>query len=618
VHATQKILAILQTTPATKQSNTMSCDFVSCCFRINVPIEKCRTIGNWVGAFVAALILHYILLILGIPSDLLLVVVATGKVVQWALNSKADDGYNNVIQAEAGVTSFAENGSSSNDHNSDVSTTPHTNQNAGGSTSTILMMEESTGPSLVADPYDTSTSSLSQQQGDSHHNSPMTTPILPRPSAQQQRYYFLDNLKIFLTALVLTHHVSCAFGACGSAGWYLGVGDDDNDAVTAFSEALKIFTLMNQGYFMTLFFLISGFFTASSYDRKGKSSAMFLQDKVKRLLVPAVVCSYTANPLALLLSQWSRDQSLFYFPHAGACWYLYWLYIFCFAYTTLADEKAVQIPSVTSAANGQDNVIAEEQGVRDDDFNQQQSSASLSSPVEEHVAAADASSSQLFQFPSTTTRMVKYGLLFCGFYMLIVAILTGVHTFYGMPIFIGSFVNDIVMFTAGITAKQYGVFDRSIAEQLDVSLTCFRSIVAIEIAAMIIVGIFLMWSPIWYLVLGLVAGPYCVDMNLALLQIFQVTADSVSSLSRKLAKAAYTVYLIHPLIIVCVTAVYIEAYNALDGIQIEFDDDSPVSPTNIGNRDMAMGWVTVNILSRFICWPLAMCISRIPSLQGFL
>jgi len=342
---------------------------------------------------------------------------------------------------------------------------------------------------------------------------------------------------------------------------------------------------------------------------------MFLQDKVKRLLVPAVVCSYTTNPLALLISQWSRDQSLFYFPHAGACWYLYWLYIFCFAYTTLADEKAV-----ASAANGQDNVIVEEQGVvRDDDFNRQQSSATLSSTVEEHVtAAADVSSNQSFQFPSTKTRIVKYGLLFCGFYMLIVAILTGVHTFYGMPIFIGSFVNDIVMFTAGITAKRYGVFDRSIAEQLDVSLICFRSIVAIEIAAMIFVGILLMWSPGWYLVFGLVAGPYCVDMNLALLQIFQVTADSVSSLSRKLAKAAYTVYLIHPLIIVCVTAVYIEAYNTLDGIQIEFDDDSPVSPTNIGNGDMAMGWVTVNILSHFICWPLAMCISRIPSLQGFL
>eukprot|EP00814_Leptocylindrus_danicus_P000873 CAMPEP_0116032504 /NCGR_PEP_ID=MMETSP0321-20121206/18212_1 /TAXON_ID=163516 /ORGANISM="Leptocylindrus danicus var. danicus, Strain B650" /LENGTH=555 /DNA_ID=CAMNT_0003507959 /DNA_START=65 /DNA_END=1729 /DNA_ORIENTATION=- len=555
----------------------MSCDFVSCCFRINVPTEKYRTIGNWVGAFVAALILHYILLILGIPSDLLLVVVATGKVVQWALNSNADDdGRNNdnaFIQGEGGV----ENGSSS------TMMTPPTNQNAGGSTSTESGV-------LQVDPYDTTTSPLSQQQqqqDQNDNNSPMTTPILPRPSAQRLRYYFLDNLKIFLTALVLTHHVSCAFGACGSAGWYLGVGDDDNEAVTAFSEVLKIFTFMNQGYFMTLFFLISGFFTASSYDRKGKSPAMFLQDKVKRLLVPAVVCSYTTNPLALLISQWSRDQSLFYFPHAGACWYLYWLYIFCFAYTTLADEKAV-----ASAANGQDNVIVEEQGVvRDDDFNRQQSSATLSSTVEEHVtAAADVSSNQSFQFPSTKTRIVKYGLLFCGFYMLIVAVLTGVHTFYGMPIFIGSFVNDIVMFTAGITAKRYGVFDRNIAEQLDVSLICFRSIVAIEIAAMIFVGILLMWSPIWYLVLGLVAGPYCVDMNLALLQIFQVTADSVSSLSRKLAKAAYTVYLIHPLIIVCVTAVYIEAYNTLDGIQIEFDDDSPVSPTTIGNGDMAMGW----------------------------
>lgn len=527
-----------------------------------------------------ALIGHYVMLVFGIPTDLPLVLMGTGQVVYWAVHNKTE--------GEEGRPSglSAQNGSSSNAGISD----PDSN---------ATLMQES------SDPYDASTSSalppptvlsLMQQDNDS------TIPILP--AANRPRYYFLDNLKIFLTALVVTHHVSCAFGACGSGGWYLVIGDNDN----FFTDLLKLFTLLNQGYFMTLFFLISGFFTPSSYDRKGP--ILFLQDKVKRILVPAVVCSFTISPLSLIVSQMTSGESFFYFPHAGVCWYLYWLFIFSFAYTTLADKNGPvegQNRHQQTATDGL-HEIAEERN------------ENTTAPPSVNEPAISQ-----FQFPSTKQRILKYGFLFCGIDMFAIMILAGFAPFYGMPITFGSLACDIVMFVAGITAKRYGVFDCSIAEQLDVSLPFLRSILIIEILGMITFGSFvLFWSPAWMLILVLVAGPYCVDMNLSLLQIFQVNVDSMSSLSRKLAKSAYTVYLVHPLIVVCVTAVYVEAYNALDGIQIQFADDSDDdfgeidSDTDLGVGDTAMGWVMVNMLSHLICWPLAIFVSRIPCLQGFL
>jgi hypothetical protein len=33
------------------------------------------------------------------------------------------------------------------------------------------------------------------------------------------RLFYLDNLKVFLTILVVLHHVACAYGGDGDGGW---------------------------------------------------------------------------------------------------------------------------------------------------------------------------------------------------------------------------------------------------------------------------------------------------------------------------------------------------------------------------------------------------------------
>merc|ERR1712224_948658 len=76
------------------------------------------------------------------------------------------------------------------------------------------------------------------------------------PPAIGERFYFLDNLKIFLTFLVVCHHCTCAFGACGEGGWLLSIGLRDDDKTISnriFSFVTSSFVTINQGYFMSLF-----------------------------------------------------------------------------------------------------------------------------------------------------------------------------------------------------------------------------------------------------------------------------------------------------------------------------------------------------------------------------
>lgn len=426
------------------------------------------------------------------------------------------------------------------------------------------------------------------------------------PSRSAPRYYFLDNLKIFLTGLVVTHHVTCAFGGCGEGSWYLSIGN----YLCVFTGFARVFAMLNQGYFMTLFFLISGFFIPSSYDRKGP--VVFLLDKIKRLIIPAMVCSFTINPLALILSQLAAGESVIYFPNLGPCWYLSWLFILCFAYCTLRvkDEPSAEDQPEEDENREPSGEDQPEAGEHEKKGNKNK----VSNVVDTKTI------NEWFWASSITVRFVFYGLGLCGFCMAIMVVTSGGQPFFGMPITIGSFFNDIVMFVAGVTAKRNGHFDRSITEQLGVPLFHFRCILVIEVVTMIGLGIATLWAGDVFFSLALVAGPYCIDMDLSFLQIFQANYDTISFSSRLLAKASYTVYLVHPLIVVGVTWAYIEVYNMTSFLgenQIKFDG-STFSDTEISSRDLVIGWVIVTVVSHLICWPLGMIISALPGMKHYL
>jgi len=63
---------------------------------------------------------------------------------------------------------------------------------------------------------------------------------------------------------------------------------------------LTAFISINQSFFMSLFFAISGFFTPASYDAKGPG--LFLRDRLVRLGIPLVVYFFVLNPALVYLA----------------------------------------------------------------------------------------------------------------------------------------------------------------------------------------------------------------------------------------------------------------------------------------------------------------------------
>jgi len=93
--------------------------------------------------------------------------------------------------------------------------------------------------------------------------------------SETRHLYFADNLKIALTILVIAHHVGQAYGPTGGS-W--PIQEEARAAV------LGPFFTVNRSFFMSLFFMISGYLMVMSYDRHG--FRRFVKGRVLRLGVP--------------------------------------------------------------------------------------------------------------------------------------------------------------------------------------------------------------------------------------------------------------------------------------------------------------------------------------------
>ena len=60
--------------------------------------------------------------------------------------------------------------------------------------------------------------------------------------------------------------------------------------------ALLVFVLFNQAWFMGAFFLLAGYFTPGSFDRKGPG--VFLKDRLLRLGIPLLIWIFVLNPIS--------------------------------------------------------------------------------------------------------------------------------------------------------------------------------------------------------------------------------------------------------------------------------------------------------------------------------
>ncbi|WP_239615767.1 acyltransferase family protein [Cohnella mopanensis] len=152
------------------------------------------------------------------------------------------------------------------------------------------------------------------------------------------RIYYLDRLKLFMTVLVILHHAAITYGGAGS--WYY-YEQHDNDLIDVL---LSLFTIVNQSFFMGLFFFISGYMTPASYDRK--KGIRFMRDRLIRLGIPILVFMIVADPLLRYVATGYNGSIGDYFAtkvmahpflgltefHAGPLWYLVTLLLFSAGY----------------------------------------------------------------------------------------------------------------------------------------------------------------------------------------------------------------------------------------------------------------------------------------------
>jgi peptidoglycan/LPS O-acetylase OafA/YrhL len=105
-----------------------------------------------------------------------------------------------------------------------------------------------------------------------------------------QRFYFLDNIKVFLTMLVIIHHVGQAYGPTGGFWQY-------QSSLGESISTLGSFFGVNAAFFMSFFFLISGYFLPMSYDRN--NGKYFIQKRLLKYGIPLLFVFLIVQPLQM-------------------------------------------------------------------------------------------------------------------------------------------------------------------------------------------------------------------------------------------------------------------------------------------------------------------------------
>ncbi|MBB5774262.1 acyltransferase family protein [Nonomuraea jabiensis] len=141
-------------------------------------------------------------------------------------------------------------------------------------------------------------------------------------TASPPRLWFVDNLRTLLTSLVVLHHTAIIYS--GLPLWYY----TEQPTSGAVGLGLSVFLLVDQAWFMGAFFLLSGYFTPGSYDRKGPRA--FLRDRLIRLGIPLAVFYFVLNPILCLVSYRGGSPLDTYLDTIGAgpLWFVLALLVF--------------------------------------------------------------------------------------------------------------------------------------------------------------------------------------------------------------------------------------------------------------------------------------------------
>ncbi|MGA8087023.1 MAG: acyltransferase [Terracidiphilus sp.] len=148
------------------------------------------------------------------------------------------------------------------------------------------------------------------------------------------REFYIDRLRTVMTVFVLLHHTAITYGAAG--GWFYY---EQHPSGKLPSILLTLFVATNQAYFMGFFFLLAGYFTPASLERKGY--ARFLGDRFLRLGLPLLAFIFVLGPLTAAMVAAHKGKGFWkVFPYLwnhviiinGPLWFAQALLMFCLGY----------------------------------------------------------------------------------------------------------------------------------------------------------------------------------------------------------------------------------------------------------------------------------------------
>ena len=367
-----------------------------------------------------------------------------------------------------------------------------------------------------------------------------------------ERLHFLDNLKVALTILVVTHHQGCSF--IGS-GWYFNIGNYGSPFQAVVASSLMI----NQSWFMCAFFFVSGYFTPSSFDRKGRQN--FLADKFIRLGIPFLVFSYVLGPLLGLMVQHFEKREVVRYnstPNPGPLWFAGWLLVFNSVYAVTDHSRPFRMR--------------------------------MTSPTKWLACC----------FPIQVLQVAL--------------IATSGGTFAFMPISVGSLPFDALYFYAGCTACRNGWLDLGTEGGLGELMANHRRWIQALLAGACLWSIaytlYLSYAvpdfsvaaayvqPMWdFSVLFFCSTAICALMLMAQLDLFYRRFSFTGRWSKLLSSVSYTVYIIHPFFVVLASGAFIAVYEGCTGREIRFEQGFSTSATVLEPGWLWGGFLCCSLLS---------------------
>jgi hypothetical protein len=351
--------------------------------------------------------------------------------------------------------------------------------------------------------------------------------------SKKPRLLFLDNIKVLFTILVIFQHTRVTYN--GDGWWYyIEPYTEDLISVIFFSVLTSIGGLL-QASLLGLFFLMGGYFTPKSYDRKGARS--FWKERLRRLGIPLLLYSVIINPIMFYalatfgIEPWSSnprlqgsfldyylsnfeslENSIRFLTDYGPMWFLFVLLILTAVYTFWRQ--------ITKSASVQQYIPKE-------------------FPIPRYV----------------------YLLLFAlglGLVTYLVRITFSIDNRpLGIPV--GFLFQYLMMFAVGVITVRYNWFEEMTRYHVKVwSITMAVVFVLVYTYAMIFLGfdadfsVFMGGSSLAALLWAVAESVVCVGMIFVLIPIFYAKYNHQGTLMHNLSDSAFDMYLIHPPILVIV------------------------------------------------------------------